>query len=558
MSCLVKPLASTTRTIEWEELPDSVKAIPANFNPLEDGILMKHQVEFSALAVAIKVAVKGRRTGITFAVALDKTLVAAANKEAGGRSVYYIGDTKDKGLEFIGYVAHFSTIIAQAQTQGVSSIEEFLFEDQDEEGKTKYITSYRIRFSSGFKIVALSSRPANIRGLQGDVVIDEAAFHPDVQGVLEAANALLIWGDSITIISTHNGKDNAFNRLVLDIENGLYGEDALVYRATFDDAVENGLYERVCLMTGETPTPEGKKKWYNKIRNSYGPRKAAMREELDAIPRDGGGIAIPSTWIERAMPEERPVLRLAFDDDFADQESEERSRYINDWIEEYLAPLMKQLDPNLCHILAQDYARHRHFSVIGIGEITSNLSLVVPFVIEMHKVPYNQQEQIVHYIIERLPKFTAVAFDATGNGETLAERTRDEFGKDYVHEVKLNTNWYGTWAPKLVNIFEEGFIDIPRDANLAQDLRQIVYIEGIPRVPAIEKKDLKDPELVRHADSAAMFMLLRFAMLNQFTTPFSFKSTGVRRASAIENAAKITTKGWGTVSSGTNYGGYND
>jgi phage FluMu gp28-like protein len=54
----------------------------------------------------------------------------------------------------------------------------------------------------------LSSRPENIRGLQGKVVIDEAAFHPNVQGVMEAATALLIWGGRISVISSHNGKQS--------------------------------------------------------------------------------------------------------------------------------------------------------------------------------------------------------------------------------------------------------------------------------------------------------------------------------------------------------------
>lgn len=96
-------------------------------------------------------------------------------------SVYYIGDTKEKGLEFIGYCAKFSRVIAEAQGQGISQIEEFLFEDQSDKGETRQITAYRVRYSSGFQIVALSNRPENIRGLQGKVVIDEAAFHPNVQ-----------------------------------------------------------------------------------------------------------------------------------------------------------------------------------------------------------------------------------------------------------------------------------------------------------------------------------------------------------------------------------------
>jgi phage FluMu gp28-like protein len=58
-----------------------------------------------------------------------------------------------------------------------------------------------------------------------------------------------------------------------------------------------------------------------------------MREELDAIPRDGNGICIPGVWIERAMPEERPVIRLALDDDFIHMTEAERAAWGNDWID---------------------------------------------------------------------------------------------------------------------------------------------------------------------------------------------------------------------------------
>ncbi|TDI22706.1 hypothetical protein DWA06_20985, partial [Acinetobacter baumannii] len=71
-----------------------------------------------------------------------------------------------------------------------------------------------------FQIVAFSSRPENIRGLQGKVVIDEAAFNPNVQGVMEAATALLIWGGRISVIGSPNGMTNPFNQFVKDIVNG--------------------------------------------------------------------------------------------------------------------------------------------------------------------------------------------------------------------------------------------------------------------------------------------------------------------------------------------------
>ena len=47
--------------------------------------------------------------------ALDDTIKAAARKSAGGDNVYYIGDTREKGLEYIGYCAKFARVIATAR-----------------------------------------------------------------------------------------------------------------------------------------------------------------------------------------------------------------------------------------------------------------------------------------------------------------------------------------------------------------------------------------------------------------------------------------------------------
>jgi len=527
----VKPISSTLRIVEWDELPPRAREIPANFNPTAEGVLMLHQRQVVALKQSIIAIPKGRRTGITFAVMLRKTLVAAASKEAGGDNVYYIGDTKEKGLEAVGYCARFARTIAKAQGE-VSGIEEFLFEDQDPEtGKTRHITAYRIRFASGFQVCALSSRPANIRGLQGHVVIDEAAFHQNVQDVLDAASALLIWGGQISVISSHNGKKNPFAQFCRDIEAGRYGEDAIVVTVTFDMAVANGLYERVCWMKGETPTAEGKAKWYAKIRNGYGVRKAAMREELDAIPRDGNGVCLPGVWIDQAMslPADR-VLRLALDDDFVRRPPESREAWVKDWIKRYLDPVLDQLDPNTRHVFSHDYARHRDFSSWGGHAITDSMRRQCVLSIEMHKVPFTQQKQITWHAIRALPKRCGEAMDATGNGQSLAEVTADEFGHDHVHQVTLNRAWYGTWMPKFIQGFEDGMIDLPQDANMDQDLRAIEEIDGIPMINKLRRADLKDPDLQRHGDSAVMLALGWFASLH-LSYPIEYMSGMTRDSS---------------------------
>lgn len=529
------PLGDTQRVVEWDELPVRAREIPSNWDSLTGGVLLKHQSEAIAIEADILAIPKGRRTGITYAFAHKATIKAASRRSAGGSNVFYVGDTKEKGLEFIGYCAKFARVIGEAQGQGVSSIEQFLFEDQDEKGNSKFITAYRIRFASGFQICALSSRPANIRGLQGYVIIDEAAFHSDVEGVIEAAIALLIWGGQIVVISSLNGKNNPFTQFCKDIEKGLYGEDAKVFTVTFDQAVENGLYERVCLMTGKEATPADKKKWYTKIRASYGPRKAAMRQELDVIPKDSGGVSIPGIWIERAMQEERPVLRLICDDDFALKSAAYRESWCNDWIQLHLDPLLKKLDPKQEHTFGMDFARHRNFTQICPLAIQQNLLRKAPFVIELQNVPTRQQEQILWATIDALPNFRGGAMDATGPGMVIAEYTADRYRKsaatdekpiEMIHQITLNRKWYAAWMPKMVDGFAGGIYDLPRDLNLENDLRAVEQIDGIHMVVAAERKDIKDPDLYRHGDFAISLVMAEYAVLNKVMyAPIEFQTT---------------------------------
>ena len=572
------PLPDTERVLDWDELPESVRSISANFDPSKAGVLMAHQSEWIRMQEGLDIAVceKGRRTGITFAQALSDTITAASAKDAGGDNVWYMADTKEKGLEFIGYVPKFAPIIAQGQA---SRIEQHIFQDQQPDGTSRQIQAFRVRFASGFRITALSSRPENIHGLQGVVDLDEAALHKDVAKVLESATALLIWGGRIRVWSTHRGKKNPFNQLVQDVQAGRYGKKAGVIRISFDDAVSNGLYERVCAMRGKVATAEGKKEWYTAIRSAYGPRKAAMREELDVIPRDGDGSAIPSVWIDRAMPEVRPVLRLVFDDDFPKRSEKEREIWCSVWIATTLLPVLRAAVAGFSGrwAIGMDFARHRHFSVIKPAKVGQDLRRDVPFLIEMANAPTRQQEQILWALLDALKEgFSgrwSFAGDATGPGQTLMEYTGDRYGRAEldadtgryiggpIHEVTLSRPWYGEWMPKYIALFEDGFLSLPRDASLEDDHRAVEYVDGIPMVPRLERKDLQDPELVRHGDGAIAGVLMQFAALNHVTSvPIEFQAAGARayigdgRADGV--ATVVTDDAFGTVSGGNDFGGF--
>jgi len=115
--------------------------------------------------------------------------------------------------------------------------------------------------------------------------------------------------------------------------------------------------------------------------------------------------------------------------------------------------------------------------------------------------------------------------------------------------------------PKLIQAFEDGVIDLPKDDNTAQDLRDIEEIDGIPMVAAIRKADLKDPDLKRHGDTAIALALAWFATLTD-VVPIESQSTGPRDSLAdgaqegVPGATRFTDTGFGTVAGGTDFGGF--
>lgn len=484
------------------ELPRGA-TIPDDLDPLADGILMAHQVSWLEDQSKLKVCQKGRRTGITFAEALDDTFIAAASRSAGGQNVFYIGDTKEKGREFIGYVAHFAKVVSGQ----LVAIEEFLFEDEQEDGSTKHITAYRVRFKSGFRVEALSSNPANIRGLQGVVVIDEAAFHKDVREVIDAVNAMLIWGGKVRIISTHNGHLNPFNELIREAEAGKNSYEVHCY--TFGDAVKNGLFKRVCLMRGNTWSQKAQDEWEANIRSAYGARVSAMKQELDAIPSEMAGAALTRVQIENAQIPGVPFARWTMPDDFRNQPEEDRERIAKEWCEEHLKGPLKRLDRRHQHALGEDFARSGDATDILIVEIGDDLVRRSVLLVEMRNIPFAQQKQVFFYVGDRLPRFIKGAVDKGGNGAYLAEEAAMRYGSVIV-EVSFSREWYAREMPPYIDAITDKTMRLPKHEDVLRDHQALQWDNGIVKVPQNFRFKGSDG-LDRHGDTAIAGPLAYFA-----------------------------------------------
>ncbi|EJV8546942.1 terminase family protein, partial [Salmonella enterica] len=328
-------------------------------------VLLGYQVKWFKDDSQICIAEKSRRTGLTWAEAARNVITAAKPKKRGGRNVFYVGSKQEMALEYISACALFARAFNQLAQ---ADVYEQTFWDSE---KKEEILTYMIRFpNSSFKIQALSSRPSNLRGLQGDVVIDEAAFHESLDELLKAAMALTMWGARVRIISTHNGVDNLFNQYIQEAREGR--KDYSVHRITLDDAIADGLYQRICYVTGQTWSPEAQKKWRDDLYKNA-PGKEDADEEYGCVPKKSGGAYIPHALIELAMVRGIPILTFEAPEDFLSRAAWLRESEINAWCEEHLKPLLTALNPRSRYSFGEDFARRGDLTCFTALEITEDL-----------------------------------------------------------------------------------------------------------------------------------------------------------------------------------------
>lgn len=471
---------------------------------------------------------KSRRTGLTYGFAADAVLTASAVR--GAQDFFYIAYNLDMTREFIGYCADFSKAFQRSGKQS-----EFLFDDGSEQG----IKAFRIDFPAGKSIVALSSKPRSLRGKQGVVLIDEAAFHDQLEELLKAAIALHMWGGRTIVISTHDGADNPFNLLIEDIRAGR--REGHVERLTLEDAMAQGLYRRICLRTGQTWSEQAEKDWESKLRRTYGD---AAEEELDVVPARGSGTYLPRATIEAAMAQ-RPVLRLTCKDDFSRRDLDWRKDFIDEWLESNILPLLEQMSPDRYVYFGQDFARSSDLSAIAVGQYDEMANLDCRFMIEMRNTPFREQEQILRYICDNVALFAAAKMDARGNGQQLAETMVDLYGEDRIEAVMASDKTYLAMMPRLKARIEDRTIIIPRADAVIEDLRCIKQVRGVPKIPERSKVDKSDgAKAKRHGDTAIALMHL-VAAADEDVGPVDLHTTGERRATAEDS--DLTDIGFGTV-----------
>lgn len=455
-------------------------------------VLLPYQQRWLRDPARVKVIEKSRRIGATWCTAADCVLDAAS----GDMDTWYVSYSEDSSKEYIRDCAYWCEAFNIAATE----LREVLLE-QDDDGKLEGIKAQQIVFPSGKRITALTSNARSLRGKQGRVIIDEAAFHDDLPGVLKAAMALLMWGGQVLIMSTHNGVDNLFNRLCEDVRDGK--RDYSLHRVTITDALEEGLYRRICAVTGETWSPEGEVAWLKQLEREYGD---GVREELYCEPLRAGVSYLSRALIESCMVD-APVLRIERSEDWIRVPAPQREEELLEWCDAMLGPLLRRLPRNLPHAFGWDFGRVSDRSVLAPFTIQQNLVAACPFLLEMLNLPHGDQWTILRYVGDRMPNLFRARLDAGGNGAWIAEQALMEWGDQVVEPMALSQKWYAETMPRFKESHESRLITYPRDLDVRDDLGMIVRIDGIPKLPSDKKNASHTSKTRRHGDAAIALAL---------------------------------------------------
>lgn len=497
---------------EWErQRREATEALP---DVIEQVGLPKVLLPYQARAVSLLDSAsthvlfieKSRRIGLTWGLAAYAVLRAGREKAAGGMDVMYISYSQEMTREFIDARAMW----ARAFSTAARAQEEFLFPDSDQDGD-RSIKAFRIAFASGFEIIALSSAPRGLRGKQGVVIIDEAAFVDSLAELLKAALAFLMWGGQVVVCSTHDGTENVFNQQIQDIlaERVPYKH----MRIDFDEALRDGLYQRICLVGGKDWTPEAEATWRQDIIDFYGD---GADEELFCIPSMGSGAWLSAPLVEARMTEtDLEVLRLELPGNYLQLAELERLALFTPFMEK-LERTLEAIDLDPLFAFGFDFARVSDLSVASLLAIEQRLKRRETLSVEMRNVPGDEQKTVVRTILRHVrPRLVGAAFDATGMGWTVAEDMGREFGLreneddgGLVWAIKFSEDWYRLHMPPLKAAFEDDQIALAPDAEHLSDLRVIKLVRGTPRVPATREGEKGKK---RHGDYAIALALAHFA-----------------------------------------------
>ena len=372
----------------------------------------------------LKIVEKSRQIGFTYADSFDSVAKAAAKDNK--LDVLVSSRDEDTAKEYLRQCKRWAEILNIA----AKYIGQIVFYDE------RNLKAYALEFASGRRIITLSSHPDALVGKPGHIKLDEFAIHKAQRDLYKIAKPCTTWGGQLSIISTHRGIGTAFNEIITDIKENNNPMGWSHHRVTIQDAVNQGLVERISLVTGRNQTRE---EFLSKLRAECLDEEQ-WQQEYCCQPADDNAAFISYDMIAKSQT---PGCMKDF---------------------EYLATSQNRL------FVGVDVARKKHLCVIDVGELIGDI-IWDRMRIELQDKPFSEIESELYRILE-LRNVRRCCIDATGLGMQLAERARQRFGWK-VEPVTFNPGVKEHLAYRLRFDMEERHLRIACDEPLRLDLRGV-------------------------------------------------------------------------------------
>lgn len=355
----------------------------------------------------IKIWEKSRRIGATYVQSYEDVRDCINKKVP---SVWFSSADESAAKEYIDYCEQWVKLFHASAKQ----IGEVVIDNE------KDIKALVIEFSNGRKIHALSSNPKGFRSKGGKVVLDEFAFHNNAEELWKAARPCITWGYPLRILSTHNGQNCLYYKFLEQTKKGKLNWSH--HKTPIQLAVSEGLVERI----------------YQ--------RKTTLQEQEAWLKNEEENCFDEYTWLQE-------YCCIAVDESSAFLPYDLISSCE---LEDILKPL-EEIQHEF--YVGVDVGRKKDLTVIWVLEKIENIKYT-RMVVELAKMPFAQQEEILHNILKH-KLFRRDCQDDTGIGMQMAESTQFKFGKYRVEGVTFTNRVKEDLAYNLRTEFENRTVFIP-------------------------------------------------------------------------------------------------
>ncbi len=170
----------------------------------------------------------------------------------------YLFATKDQqsAIEYLEQCRRFAEMFDFTRSIVSHGMDSMNVEAKDDRGKS-YMEEVKfgyIKFDNGSRIIAFSANPYAMAVFGGDVGLDEFAKHQRAEKLWETAQGRITWGYDIGVWSAHDGTDTLFYQFAREAMAGKGGWSH--YKVTMEDAVEQGLLDKINAISGKNTTRE--------------------------------------------------------------------------------------------------------------------------------------------------------------------------------------------------------------------------------------------------------------------------------------------------------------